>query len=101
MTGPDISMALPGCTPFPHHNQQSTALAGAESTGGLRGGFVFRRVKLEFFGILGGGKEVAFRDRAGHFDGSARLHTSPTLQSTINRVGMGRINRGIAWRLRF
>ena len=54
MTGPAISMAPPGHTPPPHQNQQSTTLARAESIGGSRGGFIFRRVKMEFLGILGG-----------------------------------------------
>ena len=35
-------------------NQQVTALARAELTGGLRGSHVFNRGKLDFFGILGG-----------------------------------------------
>ena len=91
----------PGCAFQLHHNQRATALARAESTGRSRGGFVFRRVKLDFLAFWGGRKEVAFHDRAGHLDGSARSHISPTSQLTIDRVGAGRINQGIAWGLHF
>ena len=57
--------------------------------------------KWSFWAFWGGRMEEAFRDRAGHFDGSARSHTFPTSQSTIDRVGAGRIDGVIAWRLRF
>ena len=35
------------------------------------------------------------------FDGSAGLHTSPIPQSTSDCVGLGGIDRGIVWQLRF
>ena len=54
MTGQSILMAPPGRTPHPHHNQQVTVLVLAELTGGLFGGYVFNRGKLDFFGVLGG-----------------------------------------------
>ena len=37
-----------------HNNQQATALASSESTGGLRGGYVCRRGEMEFWGGLVG-----------------------------------------------
>jgi hypothetical protein len=53
-TGLAFLMALPDCTPCLHQNQQLTMLAWPELTGGSHGGFIFRRVKMEFFGVLGG-----------------------------------------------
>ena len=48
----------------------------------------------------GGRIEVAFCNRAMENDGYARSHTSPTPQSTIDRVGVCGIDRGIARGLR-
>ena len=39
-----------------YNNQQETALAWSESTGESRGGFVFRRGKIDFFGGVMGDK---------------------------------------------
>ena len=46
-------MAPPGCTPHPHHNQQTTALARVELTGGLCGGHAFNRGEFDFYGVFG------------------------------------------------
>ena len=100
-TGQAILMAPPGHTPHPHHNQQATALLQAKLTGGLHGGYVFNKGKLYFLAFWGGRIDVAVRNQAGDFDGFAQPHTSPTPQSTSNRVGAGVINQGITWRLRF
>ena len=81
----------------PTPKSTSTAfLAGAKSTRGLHGSYVFNRGKLDLFGVLGGRIEVGSCNRAGKFDGSAWSHTSPTPQSTSDCVGGGRINQGIA-----
>ena len=77
----------------------ATALVQAESTGGLRGSYVCKRGKSDFFGILGGLDRGGFRNRASDFDSSARSHTSTIPQSTSDCVGGGVIDWGIAWQL--
>ena len=46
-------MALPSPTPHPLHNQQTATLVQAELTGGLHGGYIFNRGKLEFRAFWG------------------------------------------------
>ena len=48
---------------------------------------------------LGGVKAIG--DRAVHFNGSTRLHSSKTPQSTSDRLGGGGIVQGTEKRLRF
>jgi hypothetical protein len=44
----------PGRASRQHNNQRATALAWSKSTGGSRGGFVFREGKMDFFAFGGG-----------------------------------------------
>ena len=84
-----------------HHSQPATALARAETAGGWRGAFVFRRGFLIIFLARGGRIEVAICDRAGELDRTARSPTSMTPQSTSIRGGGGWNGRDMASRLRF
>ena len=49
----------------------------------------------------GGAKAWPIRNRAAHFNGSARSHSSNTPQSTSDRLGLGGISQGTEKRLRF
>ena len=52
-------------------------------------------------GSLPSWAEVAFRNQASNFDGSARLHTSPTPKPTSECISQGIIDRGIEGQLHF
>jgi hypothetical protein len=49
----------------------------------------------------GGAKAWPIGNRAAHFNGSARSHSSNTPQSTSARLGLGGISQGTEKRLRF
>ncbi len=71
--------------PQKNNNQRATALAWSKSTGGSRGGFVFREGKMDFFAFQGGRIEVAFCDQAMEENGTTWSRPSKTQQSTSDQ----------------